>query len=83
MAVLGGQGTLRNLETEEKLEISWFQAGEETVMTEMKTLACSWLKKLISKQYLRDTESFRFISRIHTDKKSLLSLKNPALPGSW
>lgn len=44
MAVLGGQGTLRNLETEEKLEISWFQAGEETVVTEMKTWTCSWLK---------------------------------------
>lgn len=44
MAVLGGQGTLRNLETEEKLEISWFQAGEERVMTEMKTWTCSWLK---------------------------------------
>lgn len=46
MAVLGGQGTLRNLETEEKLEISWFQAGEETLMTEMKTWTCSWLKKI-------------------------------------
>lgn len=75
MAVLGGQGTLRNLETEEKLEISWFQAGEETVMTEMKTCACSWLKNLISKQYLRNTERFRFISRIHSDKKTCKSLK--------
>jgi len=42
MAALGGQGTFRNLETEEKEEIFWFQAGEETVMTERKKWACSW-----------------------------------------
>lgn len=58
---------MRNLEMEEKLEISWFQAGEETVMTEMKTWTYRWLKKITSKQYLRNTESFRLISRIHND----------------